>query len=554
MNNMGQQQGTQEWQTEVFRSSLVRKLEEAIRESGNPTQKPAPDMERQVFMRAKTKEEYLSFIARLILHVRQQSSGPQGGGSADLGDLGMNQQPNMQQQQQQQMQMQQQGQMRMMQGGGQQPMMQGGGMSMQQQQQQRMQMMQQQQQQQQQQMMGGHQRPPMSQGGGLLEQRLQQQQMLRGGPNMVRHGGPGMTMRPGGPSGMMRPGGPPPYITGASTGVGPGQGPSPAPVYTGSSPGGQMNPSPGQPGGRPVPSPNMAPTPSPGGGINSNVNTPMGGAPDSVADREYMDKVKQLEKYIEPLRRMITKIGTEDQDRLQKMKKLLEILSNPEKRMPLATLQKCEDVLKKMNLPDIDVGPEGSNSALPPSSFNPLLEAVLKSRSSQGPQLNHWLSRTFLPPLNAVVGQEISLPPLPASPTDSEEEDEIPDVLQGEIARLEPRFKVWLSSSQPSGRPGSVKLVCQLDDQDLPAVPTIEVTLPSNYPSQPPIYPTSPPDYLTTPFLTRVEEAFGSRLLRLPPQHTLTQLLTAWELSVRAACSLTTAVPTIPSGASMFSV
>ena len=29
--------------------------------------------------------------------------------------------------------------------------------------------------------------------------------------------------------------------------------------------------------------------------------------------REYMDKVKQLEKYIEPLRRMITKIGTEDQ-------------------------------------------------------------------------------------------------------------------------------------------------------------------------------------------------------------------------------------------------
>merc|ERR1719357_2137075 len=176
--NTWRQQGTQEWQTEVFRSSLVRKLEEAIRESGNPTQKPAPDMERQVFMRAKTKEEYLSFIARLILHVRQQSSGgAQGGGSADLGDLGMNQQPNMQQQQQQQqqqmqMQQQQQGQMRMMQGGGQQPMMQ-------QQQQQRMQMMQQQQQQQQ--MMGGHQRPPMSQGGGLLEQRMmmQQQQQQR---------------------------------------------------------------------------------------------------------------------------------------------------------------------------------------------------------------------------------------------------------------------------------------------------------------------------------------------------------------------------------------
>ena len=34
--------------------------------------------------------------------------------------------------------------------------------------------------------------------------------------------------------------------------------------------------------------------------------------------REYMDKVKQLEKYIEPLRRMITKIGTEDQVRSSK--------------------------------------------------------------------------------------------------------------------------------------------------------------------------------------------------------------------------------------------
>ena len=30
---------------------LHRKLEEAIRESGNPTQKPAPDMERQVHNR-----------------------------------------------------------------------------------------------------------------------------------------------------------------------------------------------------------------------------------------------------------------------------------------------------------------------------------------------------------------------------------------------------------------------------------------------------------------------------------------------------------------------
>ena len=41
----GQQQ---EWQTDVFRSSLVRKLEEAIRDSGNQTEKNAVDLEKQV--------------------------------------------------------------------------------------------------------------------------------------------------------------------------------------------------------------------------------------------------------------------------------------------------------------------------------------------------------------------------------------------------------------------------------------------------------------------------------------------------------------------------
>ena len=51
------------------------------------------------------------------------------------------------------------------------------------------------------------------------------------------------------------------------------------------------------------------------------------------------------------------------------------------------------------------------------------------------------------------------------------------------------------------------------------------------------MFPTGQSDYLTTPFLERVEAAFMSRQDRLAPAHTLPQLLTAWELSVRAACS-----------------
>ena len=68
-----------------------------------------------------------------------------------------------------------------------------------------------------------------------------------------------------------------------------------------------------------------------------------------------MEKVKQLKKYIEPLKRMIHKIGNKnDQDKLTTMKKLLDILSNPDKRMPIATLQKLEDVLKRMALDTIE--------------------------------------------------------------------------------------------------------------------------------------------------------------------------------------------------------
>ena len=66
-----QQQQDNQWQTEAFRHSLVRKLEEAIRDSGNSTDRNAVELERQVFIRANTKEQYLGYLARLIVRMRQ---------------------------------------------------------------------------------------------------------------------------------------------------------------------------------------------------------------------------------------------------------------------------------------------------------------------------------------------------------------------------------------------------------------------------------------------------------------------------------------------------
>lgn len=46
---------------------------EAIQTSGVNSNKNSVDMENHVFSKARNKDEYLSFVARLIIHVREMS-------------------------------------------------------------------------------------------------------------------------------------------------------------------------------------------------------------------------------------------------------------------------------------------------------------------------------------------------------------------------------------------------------------------------------------------------------------------------------------------------
>lgn len=92
----------------------------------------------------------------------------------------------------------------------------------------------------------------------------------------------------------------------------------------------------------------MLSVPSP----NTNLNTPMQMAPTpsprNAEDQACMEKIKELRKYTDLLQRMIAKIGNEDMEKSSKMKKLLEILTNPNQRVSMEILLKCEAALKKM--------------------------------------------------------------------------------------------------------------------------------------------------------------------------------------------------------------
>ncbi|RWS29299.1 mediator of RNA polymerase II transcription subunit 15-like protein [Leptotrombidium deliense] len=215
-------------------------------------------------------------------------------------------------------------------------------------------------------------------------------------------------------------------------------------------------------------------------------------------DQAYLDKLKQLSKYIEPLRNMITRIDRDERKKdLHKINNLLEIISDPNRRCSMETLLKCEQVLEKMEF-KIRVGiftiETDNTSTLSQSQVTnhskiqdhnigqPLLDAV--KLNIKKPFFNHTLLRTFGSAVAALTNSSYRIPSPP--PKHSKiEEPEVPDVLQGEIARLDHRFKVQMDPLQHSGSK-TISLICRLDDVDLPSVPSIAIHVPVGYPDVPP--------------------------------------------------------------------
>ncbi|KAF7696996.1 hypothetical protein HF521_005414 [Silurus meridionalis] len=264
-------------------------------------------------------------------------------------------------------------------------------------------------------------------------------------------------------------------------------------------------------------------------------------SPASVSQSEdqlYMDKLKQLSKYIEPLRRMINKIDKNEERKkdLSKMKSLLNILTDPNTRCPLKTLQKCEIALEKLkNDMAVPTPPPPTVPSKKQYLCQPLLDAVLANIRS--PVFNHSLYRTFAPAMTAIHGTPITGPIIPTRKRKFEEDDRqtIPNILQGEVARLDSKFLVNLDPSFCSNN-GTVHLICKLDDKTLPSVPPLHLSIPSDYPEQSPQWDSDDQQYEANPFLQNVYRNMTSKLLQLPDKHSVTALLNTWAQSVRQAC------------------
>ncbi|XP_065202466.1 mediator of RNA polymerase II transcription subunit 15-like [Planococcus citri] len=622
------------WRTPAFRSNVVQKIEEAIQKSGMPTSKTSGEMENHVYLKANTKDEYLSFVARLILHVREMNSNKRGGqmvgqpqqpvgpptqdpmnalramahqgGNNQMMNLipqqgnqqmhatsllqTLNQRPSLQANRVG-MQPGVMGQMGPMgpviqgqipggpmpnqvnismanqmntsvnspvanvtiTGPGQMvnansmsgPMAGAGGMPNQ------MAMSGQ---------MGNSMSGPLPGQMGNVMNSPMGQQVPSPMPNGMAPGQmnvPGQMNHLGGPrkmvpDGMMMPGqGNVPNVAYIQSRCPvPNQfirqnTPPPQPSPVGMNPVGGMVPSPAL-----VPSPNTAQMPTPSGMVNTmmrqsgpgmapspnsniNLNTPGNlsqptPSPCSNDEQAYRDKVKQLSRYIEPLRKMISRLGNGDSEKMGKMKKLLEILSSPGQRITMETLLKCEVVLEKL---DIKINQPETQL----KEQHPLIEAI--SAALQSPNPNHTLQRTFEPIMSTLNGKPLKNLPRPLKRKHIEEPStDIPEVLQGEVARLDNRFKVSLDPVQQNSSK-AVHLTCWLDDRHLPCIPPVQITIPADYPASSPKCNMSDYEYGATSFLQMIQDALQARISKLPARFTVSQLLDSWEMSVRETCS-----------------
>ncbi|KAJ7387817.1 mediator complex subunit Med15 [Desmophyllum pertusum] len=85
----------EDWRSTAFRQKVISQIEEAVKRSGNPNvmMKNPGEMESQVYSKAKTRVDYLAYVARLLVYIRDIR--PSAPGQQQAPTANMSQQPGM---------------------------------------------------------------------------------------------------------------------------------------------------------------------------------------------------------------------------------------------------------------------------------------------------------------------------------------------------------------------------------------------------------------------------------------------------------------------------
>jgi len=301
------------------------------------------------------------------------------------------------------------------------------------------------------------------------------------------------------------------------------------------------------------PSPLMQPTPSP-----AFINPPsVGPAPSPlthVDEQAYVEKLKEMSKYIEPLAKLINRMPKDDgraehvKER-NKMNGLLDMLNNKNRRVPLNVLGKCENVLRRL-FPDVSAA--GLSTATPDTSTVDLIPTpVAKPQSALQPMgevvtnvINsaHIMSDTqqnILPGMLALNAPMIT-PPLPPSrkfrkrhaPSDEgRKKSPLPRALQMEIVTLCNRFDMMIDRTKPVDSAG-LTMLCKLRDDSIPVtISSLSILIRPNYPTDQPEYmfATNGDNDLMN---SNIRKLLQKKLTRLPTRITFTTILNTWEQSL----------------------
>lgn len=292
---------------------------------------------------------------------------------------------------------------------------------------------------------------------------------------------------------------------------------------------------------QPVPSPanppSIAPTPSP---MNQ------------AEEMAYLEKLKELNKYVEPLRKFMLNSSKDDDHKKQreKLNGLLDILTNSKRRVHLSVLTKCEAVLKKMlpatpnstgsmslRTPDPDDSiPTPSRST---TSLQPMGEVVTNIITSAN--LMSEARQNMLPGMYALNAPMISPPAPPVrsrarpKPYDQQKKSLLPRALQMEIINLSSeRFDVSLDKSRPADKEG-VTLKCKYNYDSLPGhLCTISIQVHADYPK---VEPKFSLNYGNGESTQDISNLILKKLARLPHSLTFTAILMTWEQSLIEHCT-----------------